>query len=312
MSETKINLDAFLKRNSAPENMNHEQDDKVLVDSVEDITDINKPQLGISEQEPVKNTQAPDQASPLNIESDTEAPTPKTQSNEAINEEIKAWLEAVHEEIKEVNPPQAELKSEPEASSKRHNLSLDSLLNWSKKPAGETEVKPEVQEVQQIEKQIPEDSPTNKPNETKAQEWEEKELFWNYESKFSSQSTKILERLRVPKTRVGMLASLAFFSVAIIGMLMYINPETHSISNYKASINTIYNDIKKWDNSQEPTRPWPTGITWEIEDISRKDNPPAQDITSQENLDNDDIPEPRKKEDIKKENLKNFLIENYK
>ena len=298
MSETKINLDAFLERNSHWNDNTEAKDTWVQIESEKISDNATERHLGISESKPVgeKASQA------ISIE----------QEPLSIDKEIEAWLKEVHEEIKEANPVQSQEENISEIPTKKHSLSLDSLLNNAKETETKAEVKQETSEVNQPVKQTGENNDTENSKPTKTQAAEEKEVFWNYESKFSSQSTKILERLRMPKTRVGMLASLILVSAIAIGWLMYTNPKTHSISNYKASVKTIYNDIKKWDISDQ-SQPWPTGITGEIEDVSRKDNIVNQDISTEHLADdNKGEKEPRKREDIKKENLKNFLIENYK
>ncbi len=292
MSETKINLDAFLKRNAHGDD-NQPIQESISSESAEKTASNAVKSLGISSAEKISNTENTE-VKPLAIKKDEVS----EEDNLSINQEIEAWLEAVHEEIEEIKPIEAPIQEESHFSDKKHSLSLDSLVN--KPIVSETE-DTEVSGAPEMHEEVIQESQVASNNNQ-----DEKELFWNYESKFSTQSTKILQRLRMPKTRVGMLAWLAMFSVVIIGALMYINPETHSISNYKASIKTIYNDIKSWSDSKE-SESWPTWITGEIEDISRRDNIQTQDTT--ESL---PVEEPRKKEEIKKENLKNFLLENYK
>lgn len=303
MSETKINLDAFLKRNSHEEIPNDNENNWTEQDIQASDTSLTQESLDIPAshvvKEPVSESTTKEEiVADINVEPSL-----------SINKEIEAWLEAVHEEIEESKPAEVEVLQESKFSAKKHTLSLDALLG---KSAPQNETNPKNQGSVAIEA-YKEEKKEISPEENSIQinKEEEKEVFWNYESKFTSQSTKILERLRVPKTRVGMLASLALFSFITIGVLMYVNPKTHSISNYKASIKSIYNDIKTGSESQE-SKPWPTGITWEIEDISRKDNIQSQDIIEWEDTDNTEEEQPRKKEDIKKENLKNFLLENYK
>ena len=299
MPGTKINLDAFLERNSDWNDTEVTQNNETPVEAMQ------------RKSQEANNIQVENTELHMSDEKSVEPQVLHSVSSEtesiSINKEIEAWLEAVHEEIAEWASTQAQVAPEAEIPTKKHSLSLESLLGGSKK----AESKPEAPEIKQTEKQNLEKSDTNNVEKIDAQTEEEQELFWNYESKFSSQSTKILERLRMPKTRVGMLASLTLISIVTIGWLMYTNPETHSISNYKASIKTIYNDIKRWEVSDE-SQLWSTNITWEIEDISNVDNTEVQDINEQEDTSNIPEAEPRKKEEIKKENLKNFLLENYK
>ncbi len=192
----------------------------------------------------------------------------------------------------------------PEEAWTHHALSLDRLkTRWRseeeiKQAAAEAERKEIQDHLEKVELE-------NSTAVTQEGTQEEKEVFWNYESKFSSESKQILERLRMPKTRIWMLFSLCMICVIIIWSLMYINPETHSIGNYKTSIIEIYNQAKNPDSDTGPT-----GETYQPlnQDTNRKDIAPETEIE----IVSETPDAPEKKEEIKAKNLKNFLLKNYK
>ncbi len=82
--------------------------------------------------------------------------------------------------------------------------------------------------------------------------------FQNYESIFKKQSSNILKKLRdfkyAPKTRLWLVLWLIGITSIIIGWLMILVPEKHSLSIYKASILEIWtkveNKTKDWNNKK--------------------------------------------------------------
>ena len=223
-------------------------------------------------------------------------------SNE--EKEVPTLTDAIDTE--QVDQSKIEEKLEDTSPSRRHSLSLDGIKSPPKaaEKVATQEDREQQQQTDQIEKELEAVHAEAQSEKQEAKE-KENELFGNYESKFTNQSTKILKRLRMPRTRVWMLVSLCFVCVIIVWSLMYVDPDTHSISNYKASVKSIYNDIKKGETPQGPT-----GVINPSEDISRKDNIQNQEISEEVILDKE---KPKiNKDEIKKENLKNFLIENYR
>lgn len=87
------------------------------------------------------------------------------------------------------------------------------------------------------------------------QEWEDEKQeveqdtevhFANYTSYFEKQSKTVFKKIQnfryAPKTRTWLLLSLVVFTCLLIGGLMILFPEKHSLQLYKASILDIYNN----------------------------------------------------------------------
>lgn len=204
-----------------------------------------------------------------------------------------------HAHISEENSERPISKSE---NIRRHNISLGSIASKSRKAKMAKEE--ERMEAEKAQEALEKNTPAVAAQEI--QNAEEKELFWNYESKFSSESKDILQKLRMPRTRLWFVFSLIFLTVGMIWVLMMIDPKTHSISNYKASIHEIYKDItseEQIDSLTTNTTTTQQEKTPEIEIITEK-IPPIS-IEKNEN-------KVVWKEQIKEENLRNFLEKNYK
>jgi len=244
---------------------------------------------------------------------DTEKPIEKatpslgiSMNQEVESEAIDKPAETINESVEAPKQVAAYInisEKSPGVKKNKHSLSIDGLKSQTRKDE-EAQI---LENLQAVNTQIAENS---KDEDEPVKIEEKKELFGNYESKFTNQSSEILKRLRMPKTRIWMLFSLSLICIVVIGALMYIDPKTHSISNYKTSVKSIYNDIKKWDKNESELPIGETNIP--EEDVNRKN--PLEDQTSEEIIVVEQTPEEKanKKEEIKKENLKNFLIENFK
>lgn len=291
--DTKINLDALMKKHT-PTNTDVVD---VTIDSSNQIKE-QQATTEISVDTGVNTTPVTTEAEITKIE------TPKISLGVHKSESWKETWEDTNSNI--VSDTNEDLS--PQGN--RHSLSLAALkTRWRTEEEIDADRK-EAAEKLEIQENLEKAQAKELAAENLADKADDdKEVFWNYESKFSSQSTQILKRLRMPKTRIWMLFSLTILCVGIIGALMYIDPKTHSISNYKASVSSIYNDIKNGEQSK-----WPTGVITPAEDISRKDNIQNQEIPDEieDSLDNNVEIKAEIKEEIKKENLKNFLLENYK
>ena len=78
---------------------------------------------------------------------------------------------------------------------------------------------------------------------------EDKDLFLNYESDYKKKESKVIETIhklkeiadlkKLTKTNKVFVASIIMATVLGISFLFYIDPETHSLENYKASILTL-------------------------------------------------------------------------
>lgn len=85
--------------------------------------------------------------------------------------------------------------------------------------------------------------------ETNTSEKEEKDLFLNYESDYKKKESRVIETIhklkkiadikKLTKTNKIFVISIVMATVLWISFLFYIDPETHSLENYKTSILTI-------------------------------------------------------------------------
>ena len=99
---------------------------------------------------------------------------------------------------------------------------------------------------------------------------------------------------------------------------MYTNPETHSLENYKASIIEIVKNSEKPSQKADATQKQDTNTDENIES-PQQEEPLAEDVNTQEtqaenpvqNNINNQPPTQERIQEIKEENLKNFLRENF-
>ena len=279
----KINLSALLKQNSKPTDISAIEPTDVPEDIVA-IKAIDNNTANQAEKEMVK---------PL----------------DALKVEEKPSIIPLETEVKNIEKITPKTENQEDSWTK-HALSLDRLkTRWRTEEEISDIAKKELEKAE-IAKNL---AAIDQQQKTESKDTvDEVEVFGNYESKFSTESKQILKRLRMPKTRIGMLLSLSLICLWVIWTLMIIDPKTHSIDNYKTSIRDIYSDIKS-DKSEVTTIDTSKSLDQNIDNTI--DTPPNNNIVNEtiEIEEIEDIEERvAKKEEIKQENFKNFLRENFK
>jgi len=199
MSEnTKINLDALMKRSSSDQDIKKADIVDVNTSTTEDISlekNVENTPLGTSSENQTISTASPEitpekieeKLPSISINLDGVSEPEKTSKETEASEKIESPLK-----ISESAP---KLEQEPQ---NKHSISLAGLKSRNKKE--ETEETAEILEnLQEVNTQV---ANSSNENEIVQNEEEGKELFGNYESKFTNQSSEILKRLRMPKTRI--------------------------------------------------------------------------------------------------------------
>lgn len=154
----------------------------------------------------------------------------KTKENSS-EEKVKIKLSS----IKKVEENKIEDKKDDNTKKKEESKKVDNTKENSKKE----------EKAETMTKEV------SKEEENK----EKKDLFLNYESRFKKEWNKILEKLKklkdIPKTRKWLVLSLIAWTAIFIWILFIVDPNTHSISNYKASIIYNLNKLKQEDDNQD-------------------------------------------------------------
>ena len=206
-----------------------------------------------------------------------------------------------------ISPSEVEKEEEPIIIKKSNKISLSSLISKKKEPIKQKE--------EEEEKEKEENKKDFSNKNIKNTSWiipqkEEKKIFWNYKSHFEKKSKSILDRFknfkRIPQTHFWILGLLIFITVITIGWLMYLNPEKHSFSIYKANILDAYHtNIKIFSSKKEKTN-----IETSEKKIEKKEiTQPKKEI----------IPEEKNKEKTKKTNIsknsnqitKDYILKKY-
>lgn len=141
--------------------------------------------------------------------------------------------EVIKDEI--ITEEKEERKRSPVKTTKINLMGIKSLDNTEEKIEKEKQEK-EKARIEELASEEKETSP------------ETKEIFTKYTSDFVKNKETVIERIKklknIPKTRMWLLASLVLISSVWIWSLFIINPEIHSVENYKASILGIFKEAE--------------------------------------------------------------------
>lgn len=141
--------------------------------------------------------------------------------------------------------------------------------------------------------------------------------FDNYTSHFEKQSKNVFKRIRnfryTPKTRTGLILSLIVFTCMIVGGLMVLFPQNHSISVYKTSILEIYDQSTytkwRWNTNQTPDN---LETWWDTNDTDVPNTPPPwEEPQIEEEQEIEEVKTEIEIEEIKKKKVKDHLLNKY-
>ncbi len=129
-------------------------------------------------------------------------------------------------------------------------------------------------------------------------------MFWSYESAFEKNTHNFFERLKnmhaTPKTRLGFLTLIIGISVTVIGWLMVLVPEKHSLNIYKTNILYLYHSTLwiEWESPQ------PLELNQEIQIPETKKNKEIVEGNTQQ-----EVSETEKSVSIEKETIQEEEIQ---
>ncbi|MDD3646460.1 MAG: hypothetical protein PHH06_03555 [Candidatus Gracilibacteria bacterium] len=174
-----------------------------------------------------------------------EIPTSQAITSEALEEETKDnKIEASIE--KEVTIEKQEIKPELQESINEEKNEKSPLKSTKINLMGIKSLDNTSDLIKKVEASKSEEEKTEnvKTNDKEAN----KEIFSQYKSDFVKNKETIIDGIKklknIPKTRIGLVVLLVLISSIGIGSLFIINPEIHSIENYKTSILEIFKEPK--------------------------------------------------------------------
>lgn len=188
-------------------------------------------------------------------------------TDEQVSKQIE-W-KTIIEELSPVETPKVEDTSSNTNSSNWNNFYWNKLVTIRKEEEKPVELKKEIKAGEKTEYE--------KSEEEKKSTWD---LFVNYDSEFHKNEKTIMQKIMqlkmIPKTRLWFVSALIIFAVTGVWIMMKIDPENHSIDNYKANIFAVIwkkEEVKEnpvwWKNTWvQNSETWVMVNTWTSTEIS--------------------------------------------